>query len=73
MMSKIRISTRTVAEGFLAALKRRGIDYLFANAGTDFAAIVEAISTPGKAGPTHPRRLRSGGFTANTGAVSVSP
>ena len=49
-MSKIRISTRTVAEGFLAALKRRGIDYLFANAGTDFAAIVEAISTPGKAG-----------------------
>ena len=43
-----RIPTRTVAEGFLAALKARGIDYFFANAGTDFASIVEALSTPGR-------------------------
>ena len=47
-MANMRIPTRTVAEGFLAALKARGIDYFFANAGTDFASIVEALSTPGR-------------------------
>ncbi|MDP6708681.1 MAG: thiamine pyrophosphate-requiring protein [Alphaproteobacteria bacterium] len=46
----MRIPTRTVAEGFLAALKARGVDYFFANAGTDFASIVEALSTPGRKG-----------------------
>ena len=49
-MKNIRIQTRTVAEAFLAALRARGVDYLFANAGTDFAPIVEAISTPGRKG-----------------------
>ncbi len=49
-MANMRIPTRTVAEGFLAALKARGIDYFFANAGTDFASIVEALSTPGRKG-----------------------
>src|SRR5690606_4163169 len=33
----------SVAESFLRALKRRGIDYVFANAGTDFAPIIEAL------------------------------
>src|SRR5690606_20139285 len=33
----------SVAETFLRALKRRGIDYVFANAGTDFAPIIEAL------------------------------
>lgn len=33
----------SVAESFLYALKRRGIDYVFANAGTDFAPIIEAL------------------------------
>src|SRR5437016_7209639 len=32
------------AEAYLARLGERGIDYVFANAGTDFAPIVEAIS-----------------------------
>lgn len=37
-------STRpTVAQSFLRALKRRGIDYVFANAGTDFAPVIEAM------------------------------
>lgn len=35
--------TTTVAQSFLRALKRRGIDHVFANAGTDFAPIIEAL------------------------------
>lgn len=34
----------TVAEAFLARLKALGIDYLFANAGTDFAPIIEGLA-----------------------------
>jgi acetolactate synthase I/II/III large subunit len=33
----------TVAEAFLALLKARGIDYLLANAGTDFAPVIEGL------------------------------
>jgi acetolactate synthase-1/2/3 large subunit len=33
----------TVAESFLRALKTQGIDYVFANAGTDFAPVIEAL------------------------------
>jgi acetolactate synthase-1/2/3 large subunit len=33
-----------VAEAYLARLGERGIDYVFANAGTDFAPIVEGLS-----------------------------
>lgn len=34
---------RSVAEGLLLALKRRGIDYVLANAGTDFAPVIEGL------------------------------
>ncbi|MBM3487250.1 MAG: thiamine pyrophosphate-requiring protein [Alphaproteobacteria bacterium] len=34
----------TVADAYLALLADRGIDYFFANAGTDFAPIIEAFS-----------------------------
>ena len=33
----------TVAESFLRALKAQGVDYVFANAGTDFAPVIEAL------------------------------
>jgi acetolactate synthase-1/2/3 large subunit len=36
-------TTGSVAEGLLRALKRRGIDYVLANAGTDFAPIIEGL------------------------------
>jgi acetolactate synthase-1/2/3 large subunit len=36
-------TTISVAEGLLRALKRRGIDYVLANAGTDFAPVIEAL------------------------------
>ena len=37
-------TTEMTAEAYLARLAERGIDYVFANAGTDFAPVVEAIS-----------------------------
>ena len=37
----------SVAEAFLRALRRRGIEYVFANAGTDFAPIIEALAKLG--------------------------
>ena len=35
--------TITAAEGLLRALKRRGVDHVLANAGTDFAPIIEGL------------------------------
>ncbi|WP_114965662.1 thiamine pyrophosphate-requiring protein [Alkalilacustris brevis] len=40
-------ATMTVAEAYLRLLKKRGVDYLFANAGTDFAPIIEALAGGG--------------------------
>ena len=37
----------TVADAYLALLADRGVDYLFANAGTDFAPLIEAYSNTG--------------------------
>jgi acetolactate synthase-1/2/3 large subunit len=34
----------SVAEAYLRLLKSRGVDFLFANAGTDFAPIIEALA-----------------------------
>ena len=38
------IASGTVADVYLALLAERGIEYLFANAGTDFAPIIEAYA-----------------------------
>ena len=43
-MKRKTISVETVAEAYLTLLAERGIEYLFANGGTDFAPIVEAIA-----------------------------
>ena len=43
------------AEAYLSRLGERGIEYVFANAGTDFAPIVEALSRPAGLGRTYPR------------------
>lgn len=44
----------SVAEVFLAALMDRGIDYVFANAGTDFAPIIEGLVGASQAGKKVP-------------------
>ncbi len=43
-MATKTIASGTVADAYLALLADRGIDYLFANAGTDFAPIIEAYA-----------------------------
>jgi acetolactate synthase-1/2/3 large subunit len=43
------------AEAFLARLAERGIEYVFANAGTDFAPIIEALSRNSGAQRKFPR------------------
>jgi acetolactate synthase-1/2/3 large subunit len=40
----ISLKTERVAHAFLELLSLRGVDYFFANAGTDFASIVEAFA-----------------------------
>ena len=47
------VSLTTVAEAYLATLANRGVDYLFSNAGTDFAPLIEALA-----------RAQSGAFAA---------
>src|ERR1700745_822566 len=53
-MSRKELKVDSVAEAYLELLAARGVEYLFANAGTDFAPIIEADarrSAPGLAGP----------------------
>ena len=50
-------SFETVAEAYLAALARRGIDFLFANAGTDFAPLIEALARGRREGLEAPRAI----------------
>ena len=45
------------AEALLMRLKAHGIDYLFANGGTDFAPIIEAYVTGGAKGAAMPQPL----------------
>ena len=47
----------TTAEAFLALLKSRGIDWLFANAGTDFAPVIEALVRGRKVGIAMPEAV----------------
>ena len=48
---------QTVAEAYLTLLKARGIDWLFANAGTDFAPVIEALARGAAAGLAMPEPL----------------
>ena len=43
-MGKQTIKADTTAEAYLTLLADRGVDYLFGNAGTDFASVIEALS-----------------------------
>jgi acetolactate synthase-1/2/3 large subunit len=56
-MDGAAVSTVSVAETFLRALKRRGIEYVFANAGTDFAPIIEGLAKLAKEPGATPRFL----------------
>ena len=44
MCAKKTIAVETVAEAYLTLMAERGIEYLFANGGTDFAPVIEALA-----------------------------
>ncbi|HEX6141076.1 MAG TPA: thiamine pyrophosphate-requiring protein [Geminicoccaceae bacterium] len=68
-MDEVRIETRTVAEALLALLKARGIDTLFANAGTDFAPVIEGLVRGRRAGIPMPEPITA---THETVAVGMA-
>ncbi|MGI9416523.1 MAG: thiamine pyrophosphate-requiring protein [Geminicoccaceae bacterium] len=47
----------SVAEAYLCLLKSRGVDWLFANAGTDFAPIIEALTRGNEDGRAMPEAV----------------
>ncbi len=47
----------TVSDAYLAILADRGVDFLFANAGTDFAPIIEALAKAQALGTPHPKPI----------------
>src|SRR5260370_11860560 len=50
-----RASVGSVAEAYLELLAARGVEYFFANAGTDFAPIIEAYARRAVQGQALPR------------------
>lgn len=56
-MARETIKVDSVGEAYLAVLKDRGIDYLFGNAGTDFASIIEGLSKSVSEGTKAPTAL----------------
>ena len=53
-MDSARSTQGSVAESFLRALKRRGLDNVFANSGTDFAPLIEGLVSLKAAGEETP-------------------
>jgi acetolactate synthase-1/2/3 large subunit len=51
------IQVETVAQGYLELLRERGVDYFLANAGTDFASLVDAFAKLAAERKTAPRPL----------------
>jgi acetolactate synthase I/II/III large subunit len=56
-MARKELAVDSVAEAYLALLAARGVEYLFANAGTDFAPLVEAFAKAARTGTPVPRPL----------------
>src|SRR5260221_11248507 len=56
-MARKELAVDSVAEAYLALLAERGVEFLFANAGTDFAPIVEAYAKAAHSGLPAPKPL----------------
>ena len=54
-MAVKKIESGTVADAYLALMADRGVDYLFANAGTDFAPLIEAFAKAEATGAKVPK------------------
>ena len=53
-MPQQTIQVDSLAEAYLSLLADRGVDYLFGNAGTDFASVIEALSKAATQGTSAP-------------------
>ena len=56
-MARKEIAVDSVAEAYLTLLAERGVEYLFANAGTDFAPLVEAFAKAARTGTPVPKPI----------------
>ncbi len=56
-MSRKSVRVDSVAEAYLTLLAERGVEYLFANAGTDFPPIVEALAKAEATGGKAPKPI----------------
>ena len=56
-MARKTLDDLTVSDAYLAVLADRGVDYLFANAGTDFAPLIEALAKAQALGTPHPQPI----------------
>lgn len=56
-MPKKVIENCTVSDVYLEILADRGVEYLFANAGTDFAPLIEALAKAQALGTPHPQPI----------------
>src|SRR5215468_4243954 len=56
-MARKELAVDSVAEAYLALLAERGVEYLFANPGTDFAPIVEAYAKSAHTGTPMPKPI----------------
>ncbi len=54
-MARKEMTVDSVAEAYLTLLAERGVEYLFANAGTDFAPLVEAFAKAARTGTPAPK------------------
>src|SRR5881227_2641164 len=52
-----KISVESTAEAYLELLAARGVEYLFGNAGTDFAPVIESYARRGAHGQLLPRPI----------------
>src|SRR6185295_7494808 len=76
-----RATVESTADAYLELLAARGVEYFFANAGTDFAPIIEAYARRGAQGQASPRPITvpheipavamAHGFTMITGRPQV--
>ena len=56
-MARKEMAVDSVAEAYLTLLAERGVEYLFANAGTDFAPLVEAFAKAARTGAPAPKPI----------------
>ncbi len=56
-MATKTVRVETVAQAYLEILRERGIEYVFANAGTDFASLIDGFARFAAEGKTTPRPM----------------